>query len=709
MKRILFITICCLALIISVMAQAQKVKRSGIIENLKGQDYYIHFVGSGETLQAIAEAYHVTAAEITRLNPEIANGLKANQVLKITKSADIPDEAIVETENEKPAGEVVKTKTGAGKIHVIEPKETWYGISRYYQIPIKDLLAANPGVDTLRIGMKLNIPEVAANEPIVDKASDNQHTVLAQETLYSISKKYNITIEDLQLANPGLTEGLKIGQVLNIPDKQAVKIEKQEFKPEPQEIKPEPRVILTETKVTEQPQEQKNYKEHIVQRKETLYGISKQYGVSLDAIIKINPGFDGKLRKNDILRIPLPTPVIVEEKIIPSSVKEIEANPVVENKTAVPCALSPSKKLFNVAILIPFRLEDADSISTGDPASLQLPSEYRSLDFIQFYEGALLAVDSLSRAGMNVKIHVFDADAGDNTSKTRRILANAEISQADLIIGPFFAKSFELVAEFAASHSIPVVNPLSQRSEILDENPYVFKVQPSAWSQYNKTARYIADNFSGANLIILRRNAEENKSMASSLKSAIEKHSNGSIKVTEVVYSQSQDAGLFNNMVAGKKNVVMMLTSDKALLPALLRRMSDAGEKYKMTLFGLPEWEYLELDSHYVLDLNTHLFNPWFVNYSDKTVKSFIETFKEQYKAEPELDKMAYLGYDISFYFLNNLYNYGNGFTKCLSSINHHGLSTAFSFWKTENGGYENTATTVYMLKDYKRVMVNRE
>ncbi|MFH1121068.1 MAG: LysM peptidoglycan-binding domain-containing protein [Bacteroidota bacterium] len=693
MKRIVIIIAISLIPFIGLYAQAQKVKRSEIIENLRGIPYYIHFVNAGETMQAISVAYEVTDDEIIKANPEVAHGLKTNQVLKIPlKKQDSSPEKVSEplpAFNDSSDQELSGAKV---KVHTIEPKETWYGISRLYQVPVKALIEANPGIDTLRIGMILKIPEVKPESHPGADAGPAQYTVQPQETIYSLSKKFNVTVDELFAANPVLSEGLKAGQIINIPKGQGVKTE-------------------AESTGKQQVQVDEVYKVHIVEKKETLYSIAKQYGVEIADILKANPGKEGELRKNDVLRIPLPgavkTETIPAAKDPAGQQKETTPLPVFKNEG--PCSPERNRsQAYNVVLMIPFLLEEADSIYTGDPSSLRLPSEYHSLDFIQFYEGALIAIDSMTKAGMNVRVHVYDTDAGEQVTKTRKILARAEMSEVDLIIGPFFAKSFELVASFAASHSIPIVNPLSQRSEILNNNPGVFKVQPSPRSQYNETARYIVSVFSGSNVLIVRRNKDENAGMADAFKSAIDKNSNGMMKVKEAIYSQSFDAGLFNNLVTGKKNVVLVLTSDKALLPAMLRKMNDAREKYDITVFGLPEWESMELDNKYLLNLKTHLYNGWFVDYSDREVQTFVETFKERYKTDPVLDNYAFLGYDISLYFLNNLYTYGRTFSRCLSSVTCQGLSTDFTFWKTESGGFENTASSVYQLKDYTRRLVNR-
>lgn len=706
MKRRLLILVLGLLPVLFLHAQEQKVKRSEIIETLRGVRYYIHFVGQGETLGAIAAAYETTSEEIIRQNPEISQGLKANQVLKIEVRESLGKEAVQENQGKtrQDIPSQVASETPTGKVHVIEPKETWYGISRLYQVSVKELLAANPGKDTLKIGMKINIPDrivLPEKTQVQQSGHQLQHTIATQETLYSITKKYKVTLDALYESNPGLTDNIQVGQVLNIPvaSRQENPVTQTVQQPKMQS---DPPVEKSDNLLSD------NYIEYQVQKKETLYAIARSHGVEVSELMDANPGLTGDLKKGQVIRVPV-------------KVNKPEAEPepqkaVVEPiKTEVP-AKSPdpcmpggqSDQTWQVALLIPFQLEEADSIGMGEAGTLRSPSDYRSLDFIQFYEGALLAIDSLSKAGMKVKVNVYDADAGEHTSKTRRLLAKPEMEEMDLIIGPFFAKSFELVSAFAASHSIPLVNPLSQRAEIIADNPYVFKVQPSAWVQYNELARYLANSFPDANVLIMTRNAEDHAAVAATFKTSLARYNQGNITLKESVYSQSADAGVLNKLASGRQNVVVLLTSDKALLPALLRKLNDARSTYNITVVGLPDWESLELDSHYLLNLNTHLFSPWFVDYSSPAVKSFVRKFNERFLTEPELDKYAFLGFDISFYFLNNLMLHGRGFSKCLSTTEHHGLSTEFTFRKTENGGFENASSSVYRLVDYKRRILNR-
>lgn len=665
---------------------AQTVSRkSDIVETYKGESYYMHFVVEGETVQSLSQLYEVTNVEILKANPEISSGLQPNKVIRIPVKSSQPAKV------EKDAGIIKQDPSFTN--HIIQPKETWYAISRKYSVPVKELLSANPGIDTLRIGMTVKIPKGAEIDK-VKLSNYAEHIVKPQETLYSLTKKYNITVEELTRLNPSVKDGLKAGQILMVPAIQEGKAEVSGNQVEPLKIQ------VRDT----------SFIEHTVARKETLYSISRQYGVDINDIIKANPSSSGNLRKGDILRIPSVTKRIRYVKEPDTVIMGRAINKAaIELKPEQPCLKKTggNSEVYDVALLVPMMLELSDSISVSSAGVLKSTDEYVSFDFIQFYQGVVIAADSMASLGMKVKIHVFDTDHGDNTAKTRSLIAKSNLVDMDLIIGPFFAESFDVAAGYAREHQIPIINPLSRRSELTQGNEFIFKLQPSGWSQYNALSEYIKANHNNDNVILVRRNKEENSGMAEVIKSSLNGDGMNGAGLKEVIYSVNGWSGIQKSFSKSKPNLVIITTNDKAVLPALLRDLSEQAASHNITVVGLPEWEEMELDYNYLMKLNTHFFNPWFVDFSDKHVKHFLRIFRSKYIAEPEIEKYAYLGYDATLYFLAALYDYGNGFSNCLGNTNFHGLSNNFRFVKSSNGGYENQGATIYKYADYSRVKLN--
>jgi ABC-type branched-subunit amino acid transport system substrate-binding protein len=127
-----------------------------------------------------------------------------------------------------------------------------------------------------------------------------------------------------------------------------------------------------------------------------------------------------------------------------------------------------------------------------------------SFRFINFYEGFLLAVDSMNDAGMKLNLFVYDVD--NTEEKINRVLHASELSRMDLIIGPLFSEAFKKLADFAKIYEINIINPLSAREEVIFGNPNVFKIKPSSSSQIDKLTLFIQDHFPESNVVIVRHN-----------------------------------------------------------------------------------------------------------------------------------------------------------------------------------------------------------
>ena len=217
------------------------VKRSSVVETYKGKPYYIHFVSKGETLTAISKAYNVSVDELSADNPAIADGLKADMVLRISQKAvvEIPNVEVPKTQThieqvkpiEKPiekSKEQIKPIDSQNYVlYLVKKQETLYSISRQYNVTVDDIINANPGFDGLKEGMEIRIPKKKSTEKTVVtevpkeksiQTESNPDEVIAKtgETLYSIGRAHNVTVDDLIDLNPQLSGGLKPGMVLKL-------------------------------------------------------------------------------------------------------------------------------------------------------------------------------------------------------------------------------------------------------------------------------------------------------------------------------------------------------------------------------------------------------------------------------------------------------------------------------------------------------------
>lgn len=219
---------------------------------ITAQDSIIeHKIQKGETAYFIAQKYKVSVDEIYKLNPESQSGIQDNQVLKIP---------VHPTEKQNQKQQIT---------HIVAAKETLYGISKQYKVTVDAIQNANLEIlaNGLQIGQELIIPENSnpLSKTEITTSSKVTHQVVAKESLFSIARQYNVSVQDLENANKELLQnGLQIGQTIVIPNKRKT-------------LDGRVRVINNETIF------------HVVEAKETKFSIAKKYGISIDQLESQNP------------------------------------------------------------------------------------------------------------------------------------------------------------------------------------------------------------------------------------------------------------------------------------------------------------------------------------------------------------------------------------------------------------------------------------
>lgn len=482
----------------------------------------------------------------------------------------------------------------------------------------------------------------------------------------------------------------------------------------------------------------REYYIHTIKRGQTLYMISKAYGVQVNDLIAENPGVKNGIRADEKLRIPVPgkggdqktksSPTPEAKPVQPgkspekaggagskssvreagsdakSSVKEggagektvatNVADTLVEQE--IPCGMDGTtrSRIYNVALMMPLYLQDVDK----DPGA-PLPVEpYRPFQFIQFYEGFLMAVDSLVKTGLRIKLTVYDV--GKDTSKTRQLLRKPEFKKCDLIVGVLYVQNFKIVAEFARKNKINLVNPISERSDILVNNPYVFKMRPSKKSRMDDLAAYMTTAFYRGDILILRGGQFAGKELPKQLKKECLE------RKLQIVHVENQE-NLILKLSKEKENYVVVFADNAAYIIELTRRLFELRNDYTLSLVGLPDWLSLEgLDMEYLVGLHAHMMAPLFVDYGSPEVKKFVGNFASVYKTDPE--SLAFQGFDTGIYFLSALRNFGPDLQRCIGDFKMKTLQTSFEFNRSSpKNGFENHHWNIFKYENYKLIGVN--
>lgn len=492
------------------------------------------------------------------------------------------------------------------------------------------------------------------------------HKVIKGETLYGLSKTYNITIEDIIKYNPHTENGIKIDEEIKIYIKDATTSTIQQPKKEEKD----------KTIVSEQI--------HIVEAGETLYGIARKYEVSINQLFEWNPDVSEN--------ISIGQHILIHGKNIPPHKDSIL--PIQEHKKGI------KKSSYNVYALIPLYLNNIHRIDTSKFKSLSDYDAVKSFHFIQFYEGLLIAAEDASKKEIPIKLYVEDVNE-QNVHTFKDMIQQNKFADADLIIGPFFGDLFSIMCDYAKDKDIIVVNPFSISFD--DCNSVMYKVSTSYQNQAKQAGNYITQLHDKAQIILVNNQSTNDISITSAYKTGLLQSISDKkqISIKEVNYQKEGIGGIQNALNPDCENYVFTFFTGEINITNFIQRMYGL-KRENITLFAPSSWiEYDNIETEYFMALKTHYIDPFFVDYADVNVSEFINKFRDEFETEPTIEKFAFQGYDITCYFLNALMEYGCNFGTEANPMQLPLLSTQFFFEKNPKGFFENTFVHIYKLEDY--------
>lgn len=506
----------------------------------------------------------------------------------------------------------------------------------------------------------------------------------------------------------------------------------------------------------------KQYYIHTVQKKQTLRDVAELYDVTVAEILYENKELKNNPKQGSIIRIPYKE-VVVEEII---EIQEFEEESV-ENDTFsysdihefVPKSFD-SDRLYKVALMMPLYLEQIDEKFVQDEVSnKQLLA--KPFSYLHFYEGFMIAVDSMvSSLNMKIDLKVYDID--QDTNKIANVLCDSTLLDMDMIVGPFHLKPFEKVMEFVSGHDVMIVNPMTNREDLLIGNPNMVKVKPSYSFQMQWLEQLIADKYTDNNIYILAmdeanmetarlieeialRNVSEYSAVPNAhIKKVIKKHHDAlrneevefdeekyqtdnmvfnvsminqnpddttKLKNQVVVYNYSIDSLKKVKKVASsiRNNVFVAYGDSKVFANEIINKLNIFSKDYPVSLIALPDWSKFDrLFNENLMKLSTVYFDDDYIVYDSYAVGKFICKFREEYGTEPK--DMAYHGFNIGWYFLNALMNYGDNVVDGIATYRIPLLNTKYYFERKDiNDGYENTFWNIYQYKNYEKVLHSYE
>ncbi len=634
-----------------------------------GTEFYYYVAGSNESIYDVAARLGVTKDYIIKNNPDAADGISNGMTLHFPVNED----------TSTPSQTINVNRDTHNVNHIVEQGETLYGLAKRYGVTVDDLIAANPEAEKgLKIGQKVVIPTpsvttVDANQQVRDAFGNNTstisqvavptgsepvyHTLQNGESIYSIAKQYNVTIEGIITANPGLkpdeyTTGARVKVVPN-----------------------------SALPFVYERMGRRNYK-YEVKRGETFASIAADNGITEQELKNANPDMK-KAKKGKTIILPKPYTERVTGEMATIPLEELRdyyeprINDLYEGLVA--------KRLeneVNIAMVLPFQLH-----KSAPPQQAYL--------YTDFYKGFLLALDNAaSESGKHFNIKVYDTQ--HNLNVTDSILALPELKTMNLIIAPSEPQQLARINAFGKTNGVPVLNCFTTRNEDYLDNPYVYQVNTPTSELMNNVMRWFDEQFKGYNVIFLNASSDNDKEMFEYMRNHInsKKYNTSTINANgDLTYDDISD-----KMNPGSKYVFIPSSGDKNLIKRFINALKKVkSERFDcdLSLIGYPEYVlYLKDYQTELQDIDTYMFSRFF-NAKGYRTRNLDEAYKANYDGEPLKGEpyMALYGWDTGQYLIKTL---GTDGRIDEDTPLYEGVQTSFRWERGDNWrGFTNQAVSI--------------
>jgi LysM repeat protein len=558
------------------------------------------------------------------------------------------------------------------KSHKVRRKETLYSISKKYNVSIEDLKKHNTRLysENLRKGDKINIPQFdIIKEVNTLENTIKKYTVLPKEGKWRVAYKFGITVDELETLNPNLGEALQEGQEINVPN--IANNEEQEI--------------------------DESFGYYTVLPKEGFYRLKVKLGLTQDELETLNPELkEGGLKSGMVLKIPLEASSSITTEVVESSSLVDKLNNF-ETK--------------RVALLLPFRLQRIETDSIDEAKRLIEKDPYLGLS-LDFHTGVLMALDSAKQLGISTKLDVFDTKA--RISEVTSVLNANDFSNYDAVIGPITADNFERAASMLKSDNVPIISPVTKPKNLYSN---VIQTIPSNELLRRKMINYVKADTLDKHVIII--SDAKNKNVSAALKAefplAKQIFSRKDKDGKEAYYIMKDDV---ENILKEGRNIVFLETANEGFISNVTSVLNayngkSVNTKTETTLEReivlMTTNKNKAFDSKNVsnYDLSNRKFHYPSVNksYDSEIENSFVKQYRARFFTEP--NRYAIRGFDLTMDILMRLAIEKDLYKASDVEVATEYVENKFQYAKKMFGGYYNEAVYIIKYEDLKLIEVS--
>jgi LysM repeat protein len=499
--------------------------------------------------------------------------------------------------------------------YTVKKGETIKSIAKDNGIKTKDLLRLNPDVSRKpSANTVIIIPnnKKQTSEVKTDNTKGLTHKVKRKETLFSIAKKYNVTVDELKEANSLTGNKLSVGRIISIPKAKVVEV-----------------VEVVEEVVEE---DYSNFVIHTVEKGDTVYNLTKRFNLSEEELKAMNPQLeiDG-LKLGMILKLGEKT----EDAVVNLFIDEITDKPL------------------NVVLMLPYKLNNTSDYGT------QFKKNNSLINIVtDFHSGVLMAVDSLKSQGMNVNLKVMGTE--NSMSKLASIVNANDFNNTDAVIGPLFLKNARFISKKLSN--IPVIAPMYSKNQSSVSGGDLVKVAPDKRLVEEKLINHLLDTYAGEKIIISGDDSPSSASKIARLSSKLKMHDSINeivvIKPEKGYIDRERFQKVIDTLPVERKNWVILVGNDNITTNDVVNNLGVISkEKAKIQLFSFDFGSNFSNVSNDQLErLNFTYPSSEFIDDLNKETKRFNKKYRSKYYRYPT--QYAIKGFDVTYDALLRLANY---------------------------------------------------
>ena len=425
--------------------------------------------------------------------------------------------------------------------YTVQKSEGLYRISKNFNVSQEELVRLNPKLQTegLKLGQEILVP-VKEEQPAAADSSMVKHVIEPKETLYAISKRYGVSVAELQAANPEVSKNMPIGATLLIP----VRAAEGATLPVPQTQAEAPKM--------DAPQPQ-------LEAPKVETPKAEAEAPTIEA-----PKAD---------EVVLPAPKLQADSL--TAVQQVATDSMVEHPLLLPYDSSIISALpLRIAYLLPFQVEAAKRDGQMDR-------------FIDFYEGALLAIYEAQACGQHFEIFTYDVQKSDIA--IQKVLKKGEMQNLDAIIGPAYPAQVSHAALFAKQNRIPCIIPFTNKVSGLEHNPYLMQFNPSAQKEAEAAVRLLSAHKDSLQLVFVDPQASEVSPFVSTLR---EKALAAGFTTADIALQTIINDSLTTILKQDKKNILVFNSDKYVSVNAVMSKVVNQKKGHSLALFGRYSWQH---------------------------------------------------------------------------------------------------------------------